>query len=283
MSHTELHSDYQQEFVAFKPQRNPISDIGAEGIDWIISAFGSPINIIAIDQNNRKIGYSTGEVFDEIPEAHLDILGDKKVFHLPKDSKYTFRIEDKDTGTYNVTLFTTIGTDRRLIKIYGMETSDDSIDVVNINENLSELGLTTETSMKTYSMEIMIIQNHTLYSFTLKDMKISKGSVQDYKVLDWGNLSSTTTNSVKLNIDENSDGMPDYTVDLHNGMTGDDINYLQYPPSRKPFWMVLFETPEWIPIIPKWFPLPFVVIVLLIAVISVGILRRKKGRTEEKS
>lgn len=70
-----------------------------------ISVF-SPIDILVIDQHGNRLGNGPdGNMFNEIPNAAFEILGEEKFLYLPTDSGqvYTITIQGTGTGTYTIT------------------------------------------------------------------------------------------------------------------------------------------------------------------------------------
>lgn len=69
-----------------------------------ISIF-SPIDISVQDQYGNRLGLSEdGSIFNEIPNASFDILGEHKFVYLPEDNGqiYTINIKGTDTGTFTI-------------------------------------------------------------------------------------------------------------------------------------------------------------------------------------
>lgn len=240
-------------------------------INELFEGFGintySPINVSITDESGRVLGYKDGEYVNEIPGAYGH-FGSEGSYYLPHGTYY-LTVYGEGNGVYTIQALNYSADEVRSFVIRNVDVNTQTGDILNIGDNF----LLVPSENKVYTLEIERRTNETLDLFTLSDMKAFAGDSYLYEVISWDELSSTTTNSVILYIDENNDGTIDITGYLHNGMTGDDI----YPP--EPYWMlssllILSLYPSGIPI--YYFALIGVGSVTAIAGIAVYLIKHRK-------
>ena len=199
----------------------------------IITVF-CPADMLITNKYNTTqwIGQENGQLMNWIPNATGIVYGDVEIYIIPQGNIYSYDLSGVGPGEYDFSIYDPGEYDPGEYDPgeygpgeYGGKTYVFSSSVTTTTSDSFTLSPTgdsftvTSNENKYYSMYIV---NGT-QSFVVTDMSIGSGSSQSYIVTDWDKLGSSTEAGVNLGVDDNNDGIPDFTQQLTSGSKGTDI------------------------------------------------------------
>jgi parallel beta-helix repeat protein len=107
--------------------------MGHSTIDKNIVAIASPVNATITDQYGR---ITSDDGTNEIPDADMIISDEIKIFYLPADLTYSIEIDAYDTGTFNFTRVSPIGTDISITAFENISVTSSTKASVEIEPNV---------------------------------------------------------------------------------------------------------------------------------------------------
>jgi len=188
--------------------------------------------LAVIDPDNSTIGWKDGVWVNNISGASGIVYGDIEIYLVPKGSEYVYRISGTDEGTYRFDVFDPGEYDPGEYdpgeydpgeyggKIYTIngEVTTITLDTLTITSDGDVLNITS-TEDKSYSIYITNC-NDTL---VVTDIPINEGGTHSYTINEWDEL-ETSVSAVTLNVDEDSNGIVDVSINLGTGMSiKDDV------------------------------------------------------------
>jgi len=209
-----------------------------------------PADLLITDKYGSKIGFENGEVVNFVPNATVIVCGDIEIYILPRNAEYNYTVSGAGPGEYKSTVFSpgefspgeyspgeygpgeygpgefgeyspgeySPGEFTGKIYCFESNTSIVTVDSFTISMDAGTVNITSNED-KYYSMYVV---NGT-QMFVVTDMSISSGSLQLYTVTDWDKLGSATEAGVILCVDDDNDGIIDFTKQLTSGSKGADI------------------------------------------------------------
>ncbi|MDI6916192.1 MAG: PKD domain-containing protein, partial [Thermoplasmatales archaeon] len=208
----------------------------------VVVTLDCPADLLITDKYGSKIGFKNGEVVNFVPNATVIVCGDVEIYILPRSAEYDYMVTGAGSGEYKFTVFSPgefgpgefgpgefgpgeyspgeFSPGEFTGKTYCFEsnTSTVTVDSFSISMDAGILNITSNED-KFYSLYIV----NATQTFVASDMSISSGSLQSYTVTDWSKIGSTTENAVSLSVDDDKDGIPDFTIQLTSDSNGGDI------------------------------------------------------------
>ena len=183
----------------------------------------SPVDVHVYDEDDNHVGLDNrGELEIQIPGAHVEEVDGDLLFIVPGTAgSLRWVIDGTDSGSYSFDL--SIPTNEDSLKIFNVNTTTtaNSVDTLKISSEGNLLEISTVENEKVYSLSVSSLGG-TTETFTLTDVEIDSSATHSYTVNDWYNL-ETGDNPLSVSVDEDSDGIADYEVDLHTGIWGESV------------------------------------------------------------
>jgi DNA-binding MarR family transcriptional regulator len=143
-----------------------------------------------------------------------------EIYYLPNDLKLTYNIAHSEEP-YDLFIIIPQSDLNKGINVMG----ESGGDTLELDEDDKVLTIQTTDAEKKYSLRIEAEGNSIREVFTLTDMKIKSEETHNYFINNWEALTSDPK-AVTLGIDEESDGTIDVSIDLKNGMTGEEVEII---------------------------------------------------------
>ena len=128
--------DQQNEYVHVK--RVIVTNREADETEVIIAC---PVNATITDQYGRII---SDDGTNEMPDADMLITDDTKIFYLPADLTYSTEIDAYDTGTFNFTRVSPIGTDISITKFENISITTSTKAFVEIEPDVTNYTMSID-------------------------------------------------------------------------------------------------------------------------------------------
>lgn len=174
-----------------------------------------------VDGHGKTTGFSDGLYKFEIEGVFLTYsLNSGEVYYLPNDLRLTFNIADTEEA-YELYLFIPNQGRAKIISIYGVSGGDS----FELDEDGNSFTISTIEMEKEYSLLLEAEGDLGKGTFSLTDMKINSEDTHYYHINNWEDLTNDAK-AVTLGIDKGSDGEIDHSIDLRNGMTGEQIEVI---------------------------------------------------------
>ncbi|UCG70886.1 MAG: winged helix-turn-helix transcriptional regulator [Thermoplasmata archaeon] len=174
-----------------------------------------------IDSQGKTSGYIDDSYKFEIEGVYLAYsLKSGEVYYLPNDLKITYNIADTEEA-YDLYI---IIPNKILTKIISFS-SEGGVDTLELDEEGNTLIIYTEKMEKEYSLRLEVEGVLWKGAFTLTNVNISSIDKHHYFINNWEDL-TTDAKAVTMGIDKGSDGKIDLSIDLRNGMTGEEIEFI---------------------------------------------------------
>ncbi len=172
-----------------------------------------------------SLGRTTGHVDDsyqfEIEGVYLTYSSESgEIYYLPNDLKLSYNIIDSEE-TYDLFMLISHSDFYKGINVY-VERGGDALE---LDEDGNTLTISTTDAEKNYSLRIEAWGDSGKDVFYLTNVKIKNEETHHYFINNWEGLTSDLK-AVTLGIDEDSDGKIDLSIDLENGMTGEEIQII---------------------------------------------------------
>ncbi|MGB7531418.1 MAG: hypothetical protein WA977_00360 [Halobacteriota archaeon] len=106
-----------------------------------VLAMACPVNTTITDQYNRII---SDDGTNEIPNANMTITNEIKIFYLPTDLTYLTEIDAYDTGTFNFTRASPIGSDISITKFENISITASTKASVEIKPNVTNYTMSID-------------------------------------------------------------------------------------------------------------------------------------------
>lgn len=175
-------------------------------------------NLRMVDDLGHSSGW-TGSTYafdvDGVYLAYASLSGE--IYYIPNDMNLTYNIIDTQDN-YEIDLLVPSPALNIKFTING-EIGGDTIE---LSQDVNTVSIYTDNTQHNYSLGIEAESTSGREIFTLPGMAIDKGARHSYNINNWEDL-TTDPKAVTLAIDNEDDGEIDVTVDLKNGMTGDDV------------------------------------------------------------
>jgi WD40 repeat protein/DNA-binding transcriptional ArsR family regulator len=174
-----------------------------------------------VDSTGNTVDFVDGSYLSEIEDVQLAYsLNSGVIYYLPNNQELTFDILDSDEP-YELHLLIPHTDIDKVINIYG----DSGGDTVELNEENDVLTFYTTDFEKNYSLRFEADDDPGKDLFLLSAIKIRSEDTHYFFINNWEGLTSDTK-AVTLGIDEDGDGEIDVSIDLENGMTGEEIEII---------------------------------------------------------
>ncbi|UCE36071.1 MAG: PKD domain-containing protein [Thermoplasmata archaeon] len=174
-----------------------------------------------IDSKGNVAGFIDDSYKFDIEGVYLAYsLYSGEIYYLPKDLKLKYNIAHTEE---NYGLFLLIP-DSGLCKSIGVY-GEDGGDAIELDEDYDTLTISTSDIEKKYSLIFEAEDDFGKDIFSLTDVKIKSGETHHYLINNWEGITSDKK-AVTLAIDRDGDGNIDVTIDLENGMTGEEIEII---------------------------------------------------------
>jgi WD40 repeat protein/predicted transcriptional regulator len=174
-----------------------------------------------VDSQGNMAGFLDGSYLFEIEDLHMAYSSDSaEIYYLPNDQEFTFNILDSDEP-YELHLLIPQTDIEKVINVYG----DSGGDTIKLNDENDIIIITTYDLEKNYSLRFETDGDLGKEVFLLSDIMIGNEETHYYYINNWEGF-STDPKAIALGIDRDSDGEIDISIELENGMTGEEIEII---------------------------------------------------------
>jgi predicted transcriptional regulator len=192
-----------------------------ESIDYKAVFLEKREQLRIIDSTGNIVGYMDDSYLFEIDGVQMPFsLNSGVIFYLPNNQEMTFDILDSDES-YDLYLLIPHSDIEKVINVHG----DSGGDTVELNRENKILMISTSDFEKNYSLRFEANSDLGKDVFLLTNIKIRSEDTHYYYINNWKELTSDPK-AASLGIDEDGDGEIDVSIDLKNGMTGEEIEII---------------------------------------------------------
>jgi WD40 repeat protein/DNA-binding transcriptional ArsR family regulator len=177
---------------------------------------------LEIEDNQGKItGFSGGSYSFEIEGIDLVYSSNSgEAYYIPNDLEVVYNIAESQES-YELSIIIPNSEFSKTINIFG----GGGGDTIEFEENGDTFTIATEQIEKVYSLSIESEGGFGTETFTLTNMNLSSGEKHHYSINNWEGLTNDGE-AVTLGIDNEGDGEIDVSIDLQNGMTGEEVQII---------------------------------------------------------
>ncbi len=209
-----LFFDTLNDFIA------PLGDEIKKGIDWIAAKLTCPANITITNSQGQSIGIIDGGYSNNISGAEAYYLNGSEVemFLLPNNDTYNIVISGHEEGTYNLSLVGLGNNTSKTLFFSGSELMNNSIDIIHINENLTDTSISSDIPDKTYTLKVCTVEYGAWKNSTITNLTLSGNETHKIVITEESNI---------FTADRDGDGEFEIINMVQGNMSGDEALNLQ--------------------------------------------------------